>query len=86
MKKLISVLLAILMLFSTATVAFAAEDATPDAPAVSEENKELAKVYYRFDDEERDCDLIQRAWDMYDTVRQYNRQVIDGSKAVLRGR
>ena len=40
MKKLISVLLAILMLFSTATVAFAAEDATPDAPAVSEENKD----------------------------------------------
>lgn len=43
MKKLISVLLAILMLFSTATVAFAAEDATPDAPAVSEENKDENK-------------------------------------------
>ena len=43
MKKLISVLLAILMLFSIATVAFAAEDATPDAPAVSEENKDENK-------------------------------------------
>ena len=43
MKTLISVLLAILMLFSTATVAFAAEDATPDAPAVSEENKDENK-------------------------------------------
>ena len=43
MKKLISVLLAILMLFSIVTVAFAAEDATPDAPAVSEENKDENK-------------------------------------------
>ena len=40
--------------------------------------------YYRFDDEERDYDLVQRAWDMYDTVRQYNRAVIDGIKKVLR--
>lgn len=42
--------------------------------------------YYRFDDEERDLDLIQRAWDMYNTIKQYNRPVIDGIKAVLQTR
>ena len=40
--------------------------------------------YYRFEDEERDPEVVQKAWDMYDTVRQYNRAVIDGIKKVLR--
>ena len=34
MKKVISILLAVLMLFSTATVAFAAEETVTDAPVV----------------------------------------------------
>jgi hypothetical protein len=42
--------------------------------------------YYRFDDEERDYDLVQRAWDMYDTVRQYNLPIIDALKTILRER
>lgn len=42
--------------------------------------------YYRFDEEERDADLIQRAWDMYDTVRQYNRPIINSLKTILRER
>lgn len=42
--------------------------------------------YYRFDDEELDQELINLAWNNYDTIRQYNRCVIDGIKAVLRGR
>ena len=44
MKKLISVLLAVLMLFSTATVAFATEDETTTTPAVTEETTEEEKT------------------------------------------
>jgi len=39
MKKLISVLLAILMVFSVVTVAFAADGDTAEQPAATEENK-----------------------------------------------
>ena len=48
---------------------------------------ELAlNCYYRYDDEERDYDLVQRAWNMYDTVRQYNQPVINALKTILKER
>lgn len=56
---------------------------------IEELNKEIELAldcYYRFDDEERDVEVIERAWDMYITVREYNNSVINGIKEVLRGR
>lgn len=54
---------------------------------IEELNEEIdlaLECYYRFEDEERDYDLVQRAWDMYITVREYNNSVINGIKEVLR--
>lgn len=42
--------------------------------------------YYRFDDEEVDYEITQRAWGMYDTVRQYNQPIIKALKTILTGR
>ena len=45
---------------------------------------ELAlECYYRFEDEERDSEIIQSAWNMYDTLRYYTWPVIKAIKDVL---
>jgi hypothetical protein len=51
---------------------------------LNEEIELALDCYYRFDDEERDPEIVQRAWDMYITVREYNISVINGIKKVLR--
>ena len=56
---------------------------------VEDLNKEIELAldcYYRFDDEERDPEVVQRAWDMYITVREYNNSVINALKTILRER
>lgn len=56
---------------------------------VEDLNKEIdlaLDCYYRFDDEERDVEVIERAWDMYLTVREYNVPVINALKTILRER
>lgn len=56
---------------------------------IEELNKEIELAldcYYRFDDEERDVEVIERAWDMYITVREYNNSVINALKTILRER
>lgn len=61
-----------------------------DLQSVIEElNKEIELAldcYYRFDDEERDVEIIERAWDMYITVREYNNSVINALKTIIRER
>lgn len=51
---------------------------------LNEETELALDCYYRFEDEERDPEVVQRAWDMYITVREYNITVINGIKKVLR--
>ena len=53
---------------------------------LNEEIELALNCYYRFEDEERDPEVVQRAWDMYITVREYNISIINGIKKVLRGR
>lgn len=56
---------------------------------IEELNKEIELAldcYYRFDDEERDVEVIERAWDMYITIREYNNSVINALKTILRER
>ena len=56
---------------------------------VEDLNKEIELAldcYYRFDDEERDPEVVQRAWEMYITVREYNNSVINALKTILRER
>lgn len=56
---------------------------------IEELNKEIELAldcYYRFDDEEKDVEVIERAWDMYITIREYNNSVINALKTILRER
>lgn len=65
---------------------FSDEDLYGFIAELDEEIELALDCYYRLDDEDVPKEIVQRAWDLYDTVRQYNRQVIDGIKKVLRGR
>lgn len=66
--------------------AFSSEDLKSFMEEQEAEIDLALNCYYRFDEEERDYDIIQRAWNMYDTVRQYNQPVINALKTILKER
>lgn len=65
---------------------FSSEDLKSFIEEYESEIELALNCYYRYDDEELDYDLVQRAWNMYDTVRQHNQPVINALKTILKER
>lgn len=62
---------------------FSSEDISNFIEEYESEIELALNCYYRYDDEERNYDLVQRAWNMYDTVRQHNQPIINALKTIL---
>ena len=68
--------------------AFSSEDLKSFIEEQEAEIELALNCYYRYEDENEDSnyEITQRAWSMYDTVRQYNQPVINALKTILKER